>query len=242
MESPELFPVNFIIQDRYRNGNEKEPSETCLTNRFPAAIMNIVQFVERRPQLNHAVTSREAILTTSRQLIQTEGWPSVNIRRVAAACGVSVGSIYNYFNSKSDLTAAVIESIWHDIFHVPGQAAESADFLESVRQIFENIKTGIEKYPGFFTLHSISLIGEEKANGQQLMARSWEHIRQSLSMILTSDQNIRPDAFNETFTPQNFADTIFSLIVSSFIQETYDSGTILEIIRRTVYASRNPSR
>ena len=74
------------------------------------------------------------------------------------------------------------------------------------------------------------------------MARSWEHIRQSLSMILTSNQNICPDAFHETFTPQNFADTIFSLIVSSFIQETYDSGTILEIIRRTVYASGNPSR
>ena len=55
--------------------------------------------------MNTVVTSKEEILKKSRELIQENGWASVNIRSVAAACGVSVGSIYNYFESKSALVS-----------------------------------------------------------------------------------------------------------------------------------------
>ena len=48
--------------------------------------------------MNTVVTSKEDILKTSRKLIQQQGWSAINIRSVAAACGVSVGSIYNYFD------------------------------------------------------------------------------------------------------------------------------------------------
>ena len=62
---------------------------------FPPYIfkMNIVQF-EGGDFINTVVTSKEAILDMSRQLMQKQGWKSINIRSVASACGVSVGSIY----------------------------------------------------------------------------------------------------------------------------------------------------
>ena len=62
--------------------------------------------------MNTVVTSKEDILKTSRELIQQQGWSAINVRSVAAACGVSVGSIYNYFDSKTDLMGAAVESIW----------------------------------------------------------------------------------------------------------------------------------
>jgi hypothetical protein len=40
--------------------------------------------------MNAAVTSKEEILKTSRELIRQQGWSSVSIRSVAAACGVSM--------------------------------------------------------------------------------------------------------------------------------------------------------
>ena len=43
--------------------------------------------------MNTVVTSRTAILEASRQLIREKGWSALNIRSVAGACGVSVGSI-----------------------------------------------------------------------------------------------------------------------------------------------------
>lgn len=69
--------------------------------------------------MNTIVTSKEEILQTSRELIRQQGWSAVSIRSVAAACGVSVGSIYNYFDSKADLVGATVESVWSEIFHRP---------------------------------------------------------------------------------------------------------------------------
>ena len=61
--------------------------------------------------MNTVVTSKEKILKTSRELIQEQGWSAVSIRSVAAACEVSVGSIYNYFDSKTDLISSTVESV-----------------------------------------------------------------------------------------------------------------------------------
>lgn len=69
--------------------------------------------------MNNTATSKEEILKTSRKLIQENGWTGVNIRSVAAACGVSVGCIYNYFDSKTALVGATVASVWGDIFHHP---------------------------------------------------------------------------------------------------------------------------
>ena len=77
--------------------------------------------------MNPMATSKENILQISRKLIQQNGWAGVNIRSVAAACGVSVGCIYNYFESKTDLLSATVESIWSDIFHHPEDEAVFQD-------------------------------------------------------------------------------------------------------------------
>ena len=77
--------------------------------------------------MNTAVTSKDEILKISRELIRQQGWSALSIRSVAAACGVSVGSIYNYFESKAVLLGATVESVWCEIFHCPEQEAVFQD-------------------------------------------------------------------------------------------------------------------
>ena len=125
--------------------------------------------------MNTIVTSREDILHSSRELIRRQGWEAVNIRSVAAACGVSVGSIYNYFSSKAELVGATVESIWHEIFHFPQEPTAFADTLACVSWLYERMRYGSEKYPGFFTLHALSF-GPEKADGKQRMYQTWDHV------------------------------------------------------------------
>ena len=67
--------------------------------------------------MNTVITSEFEILKASRKLIQQQGWSAINIRLVAAVCGVSVGSIYNYFDSKAALVEATVKSVWREIFH-----------------------------------------------------------------------------------------------------------------------------
>ena len=162
--------------------------------------------------MNPVVTSKEEILAASRELIRSQGWQAVNIRSVAAACGVSVGSIYNYYGSKSRLTAAAVESVWCEIFHQPGE--EPADILACLRGLYERMAWGAREYPGFFSLHALGFVHLDKEDGRRLMGRTWQHIRDSLCGVLRRDPHIRPDAFNPAFTPEAFADLLFSQLLA----------------------------
>lgn len=185
--------------------------------------------------MNTVVTSRETILETSRELIRTQGWEAVNIRNVAKACNISVGSIYNYFQNKSSLVAATVESVWCDIFHMPESPMAFVGFTECVEWAFERMRIGNEKYPDFFTMHSIGFIGEEKRDGQALMEKSWDHIKAGFYAVLMQDRRVNRAVFTPLFTPQRFVEIVFSLILSSLIQQDYDSTAVVRMIDLILY-------
>ena len=185
--------------------------------------------------MNTIVTSKEEILKTSREMIRQQGWSAISIRSVAAACGVSVGSIYNYFDSKSDLVGATVESVWCEIFHRPDNDAVFRDVQVCVTWIYERMAYGGEQYPGFFTHHALGFVRQDTADGKQQMRQTWQHILDALTKVLTRDKKIRPDAFTEEFSRQKFAGILFSLMLSAVVQQDFDPTAVLEIIRRTIY-------
>lgn len=189
--------------------------------------------------INTAVISKEEILQVCRALIRENGWGALNIRAVAGECGISVGSVYNYFRSKSDLIAAAVESVWCDIFHFSEKGTSFHSFAECITSVFECMKKGDEKYPGFFTWHAMGFVGEERSNGRQLMERSWSHMKAGLYSALVSDENVREGAFDESFTPEKFVEITFSLIISALLRRSYDCSTIQELIGRIIYDRKN---
>ena len=94
---------------------------------------------------------------------------------------------------------------------------------------------GCKQYPGFFTLHSLGFMREEKLDGKRKMQQTWQHILDGLCSVLKRDVKVRPGAFTEQFTPEKFADVLFSLMLSALLRQDYDPGAILEIVRRTLY-------
>lgn len=185
--------------------------------------------------MNKVVTSKEEILQTSRKLIQKKGWSAVSIRSVASACDVSVGSIYNYFDSKTDLVGATIESVWNEIFHTPEDDSVFQDIQSCVQWIYQRMAYGNEKYPGFFTLHSISYMKEDKSDGIHRMHHTWQHILDGICGVLKNDPKVRKDAFTDEFTAEKFSGILFSLILSALLKQDFDSSAVCEVVRRTVY-------
>ena len=189
--------------------------------------------------MNPVATSKSNILKVSRELIQQNGWAGVNIRSVAAACGVSVGCIYNYFESKTELVSATVESIWNDIFHHPEDETVFQDTLSCVRWMYRQLEYGCQRYPGFFTHHALGFVRQDTADGKQQMWQAWQHILDALCMVLTNDPKVRPDAFDQQFTPQKFAGILFSLMLSAVVQQDFDPSAVLEIVTRTIYYSNS---
>lgn len=185
--------------------------------------------------MNTVVTSKEEILKTSRELIREQGWSAVSIRSAASACGVSVESIYNYFDSKSALVGATVESVWCEIFHRPEDGAVFQDTQACITWMYGRMEYGCKQYPGFFTLHSLGFMREDKPDGKRRMQQTWQHILEGLCSVLKLDRKVRPDAFTEQFTTEKFADVLFSLMLSALLRQDYDPSAVLEIVRRTLY-------
>lgn len=184
--------------------------------------------------MNQVATSKEEILKASRELIGKGGWEAVNIRAVAEACQVSVGTIYNYFSSKDDLVGASVESVWHDIFHHE-ETDVFSDILACIRWLYRRMEYGGKQYPHFFNLHALRFAEGARTQGREQMLKTWEHIRRSLCKVLREDPHVRSDAFHDAFSSEAFANVLFSLMLSAMLRQDFDPSAVLEISRRVLY-------
>lgn len=185
--------------------------------------------------MNHTVTSERIILSKCRKMVKEKGLDSLNIRNVARACRVSVGSIYNYFPSKSDLVFATVNDIWKEIFHTIEDSLHCDSFPDSVEWVFRTILQGAKKYPEFFTLHSFSFAVKDKPEGKYLMEMYSRHLRKGMLETLQRDKRVRDNVFHEKFTQEEFVELIFAMIILLIFQEQEDCYLLKETVKSSIY-------
>lgn len=185
--------------------------------------------------MNTVVTSKEDILKACRQLAASQDISSLNMRAVAKACGVSVGSIYNYFPSKTDLITAAIADIWKNIFQMETGGYNEDSFADCVQWFFETAGKGSLEYPMFFSLHAIGFANNEKEKGRLIMNQAFEHMKAGLSKVLKNDKMVREDAFYDDFKQEDFIEFVFYNIMNLLIKRENSCLMLLEIIKRTIY-------
>jgi AcrR family transcriptional regulator len=185
--------------------------------------------------MKKTLISREAILSAGKEIIIESGMLGLNMRDVAHKCGVSVGSVYNYFPSKDDLIVATIESVWTEIMHGSKGCILQYNFAESVLSFFNSVQEGCQKYPSFFSVHSMSVVNLDKNKGREVMNRYFAHIKNGLLESLNHDQGIRKDAFSNQFTKPGFVDFVFSNIITLLMKEAKSCDFLLEIVKRAIY-------
>lgn len=72
--------------------------------------------------------------------IQQAGYGALTVRSVAKACGVGVGTVYNYFPSKDNLVAAYMLEDWNSCMESIRSVSEASDSPEPViRCIYDQL-------------------------------------------------------------------------------------------------------
>ena len=185
--------------------------------------------------MNHVATSKEEIIRAGLKFASREGLNSLNIRNIAAECGISVGCVYRYFPSKADLISAAVEKIWEEIFHSARERSVPDDFRECVRLIFSCIQNGCAEYPSFFRQHSTLFAESGKDTGRRVMNEYLEHIRDFLLQSLLADHAVRQNVFDNAFTQGAFADFIFENLLSMGVQQYETCDYLICLIEKLIY-------
>ena len=72
----------------------------------------------------------QRLMEEARRQVEQNGYGGVTIRSVAVACGMGVGTVYNYFPSKDALLAAYLLQDWNrckDEIYAAGAAAQTPE-------------------------------------------------------------------------------------------------------------------
>lgn len=86
---------------------------------------------------------REILIAEARKQIAENGYSSVTVRSIAGACGLGVGTVYNYFKSKDMLVATYMLEDWQQILENIRSCCTKADRPEV---ILECIYTELNRY------------------------------------------------------------------------------------------------
>ena len=98
-----------------------------------------------------------------------KGIAAVNMRTVASECGIALGSLYNYFSSKSELLSATIEAVWKDIFQMGKTLEKCENIVEYLNLLFEGVENSRSRYPKFFSMHALGFTAGERQEGKKAM-------------------------------------------------------------------------
>lgn len=82
------------------------------------------------------------------------------------------------------LVGATVASVCGDIFHHPDDETVLDNTLACVRWMYRQMEYGCQKYPGFFTHHSLSFMQQDTADGKRRMHHAWQHILDQLCVEL----------------------------------------------------------
>lgn len=88
---------------------------------------------------------RETLIAQARKQIAEKGYSSVTVRSIAGACGLGVGTVYNYFKSKDILVATYMLEDWQQAMKAIRSCCEKAQCAED---IVKCIYTELNKFLG----------------------------------------------------------------------------------------------
>lgn len=161
--------------------------------------------------------SKSMILEVCRNIVASEGIGALNMRKVASQSGLAIGSLYYYFPSKNDLLIASIESVWEDIFKIDEIDLKAINLSDYIRLVYSNIKEGMEKYPNFLSIHSISFSSNKDEKAKSVMKKFLDSLKADIVEILENDKKVKTSVFDEDFTREDFADFVIANIISLWL-------------------------
>lgn len=91
------------------------------------------------------------LMAEARRQIEESDYAATTIRSVAAGVGVGVGTVYNYFTSKDDLTAAYLLEDWSSCIAVIQDVSDGAEAVCTVLQsIFQQLRLFTQRHQKVF--------------------------------------------------------------------------------------------
>ncbi len=185
---------------------------------------------------NKAVISKQYILDTAYSLFKRPNAGSLSIRGVAAACNVSVGSIYNYFPTKADLVAEVIGTFWRESLRHDMLICETGEnFVIFCERLYGELGTTLEAFRRDWLTQLSTLDSESLREVRKREEATFVHVRHGLALAIKNDPDIDLAPLGDNATPERLAALVWSTMISSLKNGDTSCEMLFALMREALY-------
>lgn len=179
--------------------------------------------------------SREELLARAYETADKYGLASLSVRGLATECDVSVGTIYNYFSSKTELTTATAELYFKRAFFEEFcHPSDDERFLDYCVRMFESMVKTLEHFRIHWLKGADSLPAAEKAAAHLREEKSFSHIRSGLITIFENDAAIRPDR-PECLSAEAVSEFTLRNVLAELKSEKPDCSVLFTMLDEALY-------
>lgn len=186
--------------------------------------------------MNKMITTREELLAVARGIVVEQGIEHLSIRLLAQQCGIAIGSVYNYFPSKSELLLALVDSFWRAMYH-PGvwDSLPDQPFPQRLEALYGSLAPKLQEFRLIYSGQLAGLREAQRQQGKERENRYLADLLETLGRWLAQDSKIRQGVWSDSFTKEQFAQFVFENMFVLLVQGSADCRYLTELIGRILY-------
>ncbi len=123
---------------------------------------------------------RERILNEARAMDLKE----MNMRSIASACDIALGTLYNYFSSKEDIIMTLTEEYWEQ--KLTAMKIDNKEYQEALRKLYDTLSSAYAD-KGQMLMYALRNRGEES---RKRMGNMQIRLEEVVKEILPIDKRI----------------------------------------------------
>lgn len=179
--------------------------------------------------------SADSIIAAARRIAERYGLASISIRGVARECGISVGSVYNYFPSCDELVVATVNDMFASMFFEDFCHPDPAeDYLAYCERLYESLRTRLASPESNLIEQFQELSPGARVAGMQRMNAVLSHVETGLERVLMADSRANQDALVGALAPREVAKLTVANMMDS-LRAGKDCATFFSLLARVIY-------
>lgn len=188
------------------------------------------------------VIDKDKLIDQAYLIAAREGISALSVRKLAAACGIAVGSVYMYFPTKADLTAAVFarffgQALFEECCKVDGRESFT-DYVRKLRGALDEAlaQMDVDWFAEMRRLPRSEHEALEAARGPMVA-----HMEQGLQQVLEADPAVVRSRLVGALNPEKLCPFVLGTIFTS-LMEGSDCEPLFALLDTSLYEAVAESR
>jgi len=186
--------------------------------------------------MSKRLTSRDDILEGAYALARRYGLSAISIRGVARECGISTGTVYNYFPSRDELVAAAAAELFSEAFYQEFcHPRPDESYLAYCERLFESLDERLSHTGADWLTQLQGLESGAREASRSRMNDLLQHMLKGLEHVLENDPAVVRDALTGDLETARVAKLTLDGIFDTVRRGEHDCRTLLALIERALY-------